>query len=1035
MVAYRMNQSSSPSMIVGDSAQMRLIDSSGNAKKLGLSFPTVATNSIVQGPPINEIHEFETDPPFILANMASHSVAATFANGVAAQSGKALQVTTNAGVVATISLVASLNLGVLSGVAVGDSDYIHIWINVDNPLNISQIRLLFDVDPNSVSAGTFTATAFKNNFYWASILGSDLQAATQGTTTTIAGLQAQLANLQAQLQTAEASGWFQQIQALQQQISRLEQTINNQTFAGQLQWTEFKIPINNFFRAGGNQAVNWSNVVGWRIEITTVAAVAAVCTFDAMYEFGGLGPDSSVGVGYDWRYTDYDDTTGSEGNPSPLQANAPPTGTGTAVVRSAVALFPAVSTNTRCTRRYHYRRGGTLSASWQRLGYQLNVAPAAITTVVINGAGLCTVTTAAPHGFPNGSAVLVSCPSGGVVSGVVSGMVLSNSPPGSWTPGLTGGTLYAQSTFITLAGAQNPGPAPFPTFGSKVSWLFYNSISGYYYSLTSTPTAFDDCLIGVVRASLRGGTTIVSQAAAFYQIFETITVTGLSTFTAPLTGTAVTYTGGTATLGFLDFYADADIASAPSLLLTNDVPVTTVDSTGATVYEQPLKRIWGPYLGSVIFGCGDPNRPGYLYWLNAGNPDGASSINNVETTQPSDPLQNGFFWGGFTWVFSKENLFTIYPAQLGIPNQYQPLPSACARGLSWSDLCFAAGPDTPAIWFLSKDGIYETMGGPAVPITEDDLWPIFHGLASGPYVPIDFTQTEMLRMAYRDNELFFQYQDINQGIQVLVWNRLKRRWRHATYPWGPLCLYAQPEVGNILLLGGNNGLCYQEDPSVGGDDSQPIACQVRSGSYDQGLALRAKEYVHFILDADPQGASISASLLYNDQTVSAGLQCGPFVSSGSGRQPLPFGLNDYYALNAMVDVSFTTVAVPVLYGFELDYRIDRLAMVHIETPEDSLGIDGWKHVYDGYITVRSNADVSLILMGDGTAIGATTVIPSTAGQKKKTLLQFGTNKFKLLRRRLDSTQPFQVYAEDSVLHVGGWADGQYRNVPLVENVE
>jgi hypothetical protein len=230
-------------------------------------------------------------------------------------------------------------------------------------------------------------------------------------------------------------------------------------------------------------------------------------------------------------------------------------------------------------------------------------------------------------------------------------------------------------------------------------------------------------------------------------------------------------------------------------------------------------------------------------------------------------------------------------------------------------------------------------------------------------------------------------------------------------------------------------LCYQEDPSVGGDDSQPIACQVRSGSYDQGLALRAKEYVHFILDADPQGASISASLLYNDQTVSAGLQCGPFVSSGSGRQPLPFGLNDYYALNAMVDVSFTTVAVPVLYGFELDYRIDRLAMVHIETPEDSLGIDGWKHVYDGYITVRSNADVSLILMGDGTAIGATTVIPSTAGQKKKTLLQFGTNKFKLLRRRLDSTQPFQVYAEDSVLHVGGWADGQYRNVPLVENVE
>jgi hypothetical protein len=459
-------------------------------------------------------------------------------------------------------------------------------------------------------------------------------------------------------------------------------------------------------------------------------------------------------------------------------------------------------------------------------------------------------------------------------------------------------------------------------------------------------------------------------------------------------------------------------------------------------------------MGNVVFGCQDPNRPGFLYWCNAGNPDAWSSLNNVEVTQPSDPLQNGFWWGGLCWVFSKENLFPVYPAQLGIPNQYQPIPSSCGRGLAYSDLCFAAGPDTPAIWGLGKDCIFETSGGPSESITDDDLWPIFHGLAVGPYMPIDFTETNYLRMAYRDNELYFQYMDTQGSIQVLVWYRPKRRWRQATYFFGPLCLFVQPEgipnpvpgnesskIGNILLFGGENGYAYQEDPTASGDDGQAIACQVRSGSYDLGLALRAKEFVHFIADADPKGAAIAVSLLYNDEEIVTGPQCGPFALSGVGRQPFPFGLNggagnpEWYALNVMVDVSFTTVAAPVLYGFEIDYRIDKLSMVHTELPEDSLGIDGFKHVYDGYITVRSNGDVTIILLADGVQVGPTITVPSTAGLKSKILLQFPANKFKLLRRIVNGEVPFQLYAEDSVLHVGGWADGQYRSVRLVENLE
>ena len=1085
MVPYRMNNSSSPYMIVADPAQMRLISSPGVAGKLGLSAPTLPVSSFVLPPSGAEtlVDNFDTDSYSYGGGITSHSVAASFPNGVVAIDTDALQIVvgTNDVTVDYFSLTVSVNLNLVGSLAAMDTDVITFWFNCDNIANLDYLELYF-----------YLGSTTTDYFYYP-VLAS-------------------------QITLGSATAWF-----------------------------SVQIPRGSFTRIGTNAAYDWSSVTSYEMYVAALG-VPLTCTFDNMYLQRIQGPNSSVGVGYDWRCTDYDSTTGSESNPSALQANAPPTGEGTFVAASPVVLVPPASTNARCNNRRFYRRGGTLGSTWQLLGSIANVVAAAITTIVVSGTGLATITTAAANNFPDGSAVYI-----GTGDGIVTGCTLSGGS-GFYTPYLTAGTLYAQGTLFTIP-AGYLAAAPFnPAGGSVNSYLFYNSISGFYYQSSSSPSNVGDAYIGLVQTFNFGsghvsyfGVTILEQAlSGIFGYFELITVTSPTVFTVPYVGSAHTYTGGTATLAFLDIYSDIQIASSPTLSLTNDVPVTTVNSSGVIVLEQPLARIWGPYLGTVMFGCKDPNRPGYLYWCNAGNPDGWSSINNVEVTQPSDPLQNGFYWGGLCWVFSKENLFPIYPAQLGIPNQYQAVPSPCGRGLAYSDLAFAAGPDTPAIWGLGKDCIFETSGGPSVSITDDDLWPIFHGLAVGPYMPIDFTQTNMLRMAYRDQELFFMYKDTAGAIQILAWHHTRRRWRQAFYAFAPQSLYAQPEglpfpsgivsgfvlsdnpsgttpgltsgvlyangvryapsgapspgaapssfygyaksylfynattgfyywissvpknsgdcfmgyvqcsrhgasvavlsqgnplsgeavgIGNIFLLGGSDGYVYQENPAANGDAGVAIVCQVRSGSYDQGLALRAKEYVHFILDADPNAAAITVNLLYDDEAISSGPQCGPFAASGSGRQPFPFSLTDYYALNFMVDIQVTTVAAPVIYGFEVDYRVDRLAMVHTEVPEDSLGIDGYKHVYDGYITVRSNGVVNVILLADGVQIGPGIAVPSTLGQKVKTLLQFPSNKFKLLRRILSGTTPFQVYAEDCVLHVGGWNDGQYRNVKLIENVE
>ena len=988
MVAYRMNNSSSPFMIIGDSAQMRLISSAGVAKQLGITPPSVADLSYVlpQQDTETTIDDFDADTYTLGTGITSHSVAANFPNGVASVTGSALQVTTTlAGFPnATINNAAVVDLNEVGSLPAQDSDVITLWVNFDNLANLDYLNIQF-------------------------FLGST---------------------------TTDYYGYLVLASAI--------------TLSSATSWYQLQIPRGNFIRTGTNATLTWADVTSYQFFIAALGNLTA--TFDDMVFARILGANSSVGVGYDWRYTEYDSTTGSEGNPSPLQGNAPPTGAGTYVVNQAVVLIPSQAVNARANYLRHYRRGGTLSSEWQFLGAQPVANPARIASIDLDGSGTATVTTVTPHGFTTASPVMLT--NG---NGIIGGLIIQGSTT-TFIPTQSGGILYANGTeFAILPGALPPAPSIYA--GTLTSYLYYSwSTELFYYNPTQIPTDPNDAFIGTVQTAsgfpTMSVTVLFQSPGNIYGYYEAITVTGPTTFTVPQAGSAGPVAGpeGNAFQGFLDIYSDEDIASSLSLNLDNDVPVTTVSPTGITVYSQPLKRIWGPYLGSVIFGCGDPNRPGYLYWDNAGNPDAWSSINNVEVTQPSDPLQNGLWWGGLCYVFSKENLFAIYPAQLGIPNQYQPVPTACGRGLTYSDQCFAGGPDTPAIWGLGKDCIFETTGGISESITDDDLWPIFHQLAVGPYMPIDFTVPNLLRMAWFDGELYFSYQDTAGQIQVLAWTRNKRRWRQATYFYGPYCLFTQPEgipspapgnestkTGSILLFGGGNGFCYQVDPTIGGDDGRAIACQARTGAYDQGLALRPKEYVHFILDADPASAAITVSLLYNDESITTSPSCGPFTAAGTGRQPFPFPLgsqsNDFYALNAMIDIQVTTVALPILYGFEFDYRLDRLPMVYTEVPEDSLGIDGYKHVYDGYITVRSNGDVVVVLVADGVQVQPAITIPSTAGAKQKVLLQFQRNKFKLLRRLISGTLPFQFYAEDSVLRVGGWQDGSYRDVPIVENVE
>ena len=98
------------------------------------------------------------------------------------------------------------------------------------------------------------------------------------------------------------------------------------------------------------------------------------------------------------------------------------------------------------------------------------------------------------------------------ISGVVSGFTLATSA--TLVPGLSVGALYAQGLRYapTLAPALVAAPA------SSTSYLFYNSIGGFYYNLTGAASTPSDALIGIVVANSTAVTSVTQATKIWAQL-------------------------------------------------------------------------------------------------------------------------------------------------------------------------------------------------------------------------------------------------------------------------------------------------------------------------------------------------------------------------------------------------------------------------------------------------------------------------------------------------------------------------------------
>lgn len=456
---------------------------------------------------------------------------------------------------------------------------------------------------------------------------------------------------------------------------------------------------------------------------------------------------------------------------------------------------------------------------------------------------------------------------------------------------------------------------------------------------------------------------------------------------------------------------DSAIALNDAIELDNDVPFTSLDSSGNVTSEVPLPYLAGPFVGKYIIACGDPARPGHVYWTNPGAPDTASPANNVQVTSHREPLLGVFIYSSQPYTWTRDSLYVL---DFGGPNAlptFTPRLTPCGDGI--------VGPHAytvcDVIYFVSKDGVYMTDGQtPAISISEDTLRPLFYGISVSNFKPIDFTQPDEIHLDVAGEVLYLSYIDTDGGMQLLSYHKLYKRWKmESSDEYFVASIYEdENQSERKIYIGDTTARIFQIDPSALTDNGVAIQANARTGGYDFGAPQTMKEIGNIIVDCDPQGGTIYLTPYTDGEVTTLGTQ----AITGNGRQKIPLSLSDTFCYQMAWDWAWTGQAK--IFQFDILYRLDEEVIKHWEFPPTTHGYSGWTQVRDAYFTIRSSAAITLTIEVDGVA--DTYTIPSTSNAKMKSYVQLQPRKGKIFRYSLDSTAGFRIYGQECEVRIKPW---------------
>lgn len=266
------------------------------------------------------------------------------------------------------------NFGFIGTRPTTPDDYIHLGIKIDDPAKITEIRLVFDVDRNTTNS--YNANDGKQNAYYISFRGNDLQNVLTNSLTSDAARQAALQQSLLNQTALPFStnqpatvpfGTGQASTPINQSSDTPTANPNPTTVApagqltlGQSQWTEFKWRMGAFTRAGSGLSMDWSDVRAIQLQITLTSTV--VVQFADLWVGGTYGPDTSLALApliYRYRYRS--SATGAKSLPGPAMRS------GIHTERQVVLVGATVSTDPQVD-KIDFERMGAQNLTWNYVG-------------------------------------------------------------------------------------------------------------------------------------------------------------------------------------------------------------------------------------------------------------------------------------------------------------------------------------------------------------------------------------------------------------------------------------------------------------------------------------------------------------------------------------------------------------------------------------------------------------------------------------------------------------------------------------------
>ena len=458
--------------------------------------------------------------------------------------------------------------------------------------------------------------------------------------------------------------------------------------------------------------------------------------------------------------------------------------------------------------------------------------------------------------------------------------------------------------------------------------------------------------------------------------------------TANVTGTAAVVTIPTASLATVGNYLPGNLVrigdqnvytlwTRPTLIGANNYLFQFEENAGfgtnlpVVIYEpilanQFLPYMFGPDANGVVFACGDPLRPGTLYYSKPNNPDSAPDTNNTELCPPSEPLLGGDTLDGLAFVASPERWWALYPQSSNEEQPYAAVEQPVSRGLAAP---FGKHCDGQDIYFWAKDGIWAVKRGS---LTDADLFNLFpRDGVIGKVVtyngvtiqPPDYTRAATFRMEAFNGYIYATYQDSTGDYHTLTCDLRGQlpMWSVDAYtPAATGFCHPDQQASTLLTTAARYDELYisnvagQVSSQTDGvnDLGGPIACIVATFEFGAGDIRTDDQYGDIYLDSQP--AASGAPLIL--APLSLGAPTAPPqtipVAAVRGNLPVSLGgeiLSHFLGVMFTWTDDYTKQTVPtILYAWQPSVIPKPETIADRYTDWDDAGVAGAKW-FQGFI--------------------------------------------------------------------------------------